>query len=198
MNKPKEFQYLVDAFKSLPGMGTKNATRCAFFLINKDERYQNEFVKRIIDASQNLKRCELCNNISTLQRCDFCLDPNRAKSLCIVETIEDLERIDQSNNFHGYFHILDNIHDLKKFKLTDINLSSLLNQIDSLDIKEIIIATSFSLSGEAISEYLKTNICDKVDVDIFRIGFGVPLNVNIDYIDDETIRESLMNKKRIN
>ncbi|MGL4948563.1 MAG: recombination mediator RecR [Mycoplasma sp.] len=198
MKKAKEFEYLIDAFKSLPGMGKKNATRCAFFLINKDAQYQKEFAKRILDASNNLTNCKYCNNISNQEVCTVCSDQERFKQVCVVESVEDMERIEQSKNYFGLYYIIGNTNSVKNFKLADINLEPLFNQINDLSIKEVIIATSFSLIGEALSEYVKSNIQKKLEVPIFRLGFGIPLNVNIDYIDDETIRESLLNKKKIN
>lgn len=198
MKKPKEFDFLVDAFKSLPGVGTKSATRYAFFLLNRDQRYKDEFIKRLVDASSAIHKCELCNNLAEAATCSICADRMRDKSLCIVASIEDLDRIEQSHNFFGYYHILDCMPDLKHFKLTSINMDLVKKQIQTLEIKELVIATSFSLIGEAISEYIKNNLSHRSDLSIYRIGFGVPLNANIDYIDNDTIRESLLNKKRIN
>lgn len=197
MTKPKEFEFLVDALKSLPGVGTKNATRYAFFLINKDEKYKKEFIKRIIDATTNIVKCELCNNITNNKICSICDNENREHSLCIVSSIEDLDRIEQSHNFFGYYHIIDCIEDLKKYKLTNIDINLIKHQIDLLKIDSVTIATNFSLIGEAISEYLQQKLKDIPNLNIYRIGFGIPLNANIDYIDDDTIRESLLNRKKL-
>lgn len=197
MNKPKEFVFLHDAFKSLPGVGTKSANRFIHHILNQDSVYQKEFIKRILDLTNTVKKCDYCHNLATDQYCEICRSFSRTKQLCIVSSIEDLERIEESGNYQGYYNVIGNNIDLRKFKLNSIDLNSIQKQVNDLDITDIIIATSFSIIGEAISEYLQANLKLATKVGIYRLGFGIPLNANIDYIDDETIRESFLNKKKI-
>lgn len=198
MKKPREFEFLLDAFKSLPGVGSKSALRYTFYLINQDKKYKEEFASRILDISNNIKKCNLCNNIANGDICTICSDNTKNKTLCIVSTFEDLERIDESHNYNGYYHIIGYENNIKNYKLTNINIDLIKKQIVCLSIKEVIIATNFSLVGEAASQYINNNLSTLNGIDIYRLGFGIPLNASIDYIDDETIKESLINKKKLN
>lgn len=197
MKQPKDYIFLVDALKSLPTIGSKSATKIANFLIDQDEDYKNEFIKRLLNSTKNIKNCLLCNNITNSQYCEICSKDNLEKTLCIVMNLEEQQRIQESNNYFGYYHIIKGVHDIKKMALDKINIEQIKNQIKRLEIKEIIIATSFSIVGELVCDYIKNNLND-LNLPIYRLGYGLPLNANIDFIDNDTIRESIINKKKIN
>ena len=99
--------------------------------------------------------------------------------------------------YQGYYYILlDNEDSEKKVNLDKIDIQKIITAINTHKINEIIIATNFSLKGEIIANFIKSKL-QHLDIHIFRIGFGVPLNANIDYIDEETIKESFKNKRRL-
>ncbi len=198
MNKIKELEFLIDAFRSIPGVGSKNAKRYAIHILNQDFKYASTFAQRLIDAKSIIKKCNLCNNFTTNEICNFCKDNNRKKTLCIVSTYDDFERINDTGSYIGYYFILGGeVGTKNKIKFEDIDVQKIIVTINTLKIEEIIIATSFSINGEATAEYIRTKLKHLNNLSIYRIGFGIPLNANIDYIDDETIKESFSNKRRI-
>ncbi len=198
MSKLKELEYLIDAFRSLPGVGTKNAKRFASFVINSDDIYASTFAKRILEAKNVIKKCNICNNLTNKDICEICSNNERAKSLCVVATYEDFERINDANTYDGYYFILGTELGINsKRKNEEIDIQKLFVAINSLKINEVIIATSFSLAGEATSEYIRVKLKPLTNISIYRIGFGIPLNANIDYIDNETMKESFANKKKL-
>ena len=198
INKPKDFLFLVDAFKSLPSVGTKNATRYAYHIIKADQTYIDEFIERIIKAKKNLKYCDICHNISTTDICNICSDDKRNNSLLIVCNIADLDKIEEMSIHHGYYHVLhgeinpkQGINDKNLF-INDIN-----DHIKKYQIDEVLIATPFSVSGEITAEYIKNKLSYIKDINIYRIGFGLPTNASIDYADEQTIKYALINKRKI-
>ena len=197
MKQPKDYIFLVDALKSLPTIGTRSASKIANFIIEQDNEYKNLFIKRISDAINNIKTCLLCNNVCIEQYCEYCSNKDLEKSLCIVLSIEEQQRIEESKNYFGYYHIVNSGSDIRKISLDLININQIINQINTLKISEVIIATNFSVIGELVCEYIKNKLSN-LNIDIYRLGYGLPLNANINYIDDDTIRESIMNKKKIN
>ncbi len=197
MIKSKFFEYLVDAFKALPGVGQKTAKKYAYYIINEDMIFVNKFAQRLLDAKQNLKRCNICNCICEDTICNICNHQQFQKSLCVVLNDEDFEHIVNSKIYQGYYYILlDNEDSEKKVNLDKIDIQKIITAINTHKINEIIIATNFSLKGEIIANFIKSKL-QHLDINIFRIGFGVPLNANIDYIDEETIKESFKNKRRL-
>ncbi len=198
INKPKDFQYLVDAFKSLPSVGTKNATRYAYHLIKADNNYIDQFIERIKNAKNNLKYCDICHNISTSDVCNICSDDKRDNSLLIICEIADLDKIEEMSVHHGYYHVLHGEINPKK-GITDKNIfiNDIQEHIKNYNINEILIATPFSITGEITAEYIKNKLSNLENINIYRIGFGLPTNASIDYADEQTIKYALINKRKI-
>ncbi|MDE6289835.1 MAG: recombination protein RecR [Ureaplasma sp.] len=201
MKKPIiEFEHLVDALRSLPGVGLKNAKKWAYHIINQDERYIKQFTDRIKFAHERIRKCSKCGNLSIELECGICSDKNRDHStLCVVTSVEDLERIESSNSFYGLYHITNAELTIKQNNLVKhTNLDSIYDRVkNSPEIKEIIIATSFSHDGEMTAEYICNLLKNFKELAIYRIGFGVPLNGAIDYIDDETLKCSFNFKRKL-
>lgn len=194
-HKPIEFDYLVDALKSLPGVGYKNATKWAYFLLEQDSNYIDLFINRLKNAHNKIKNCHQCNNLTTKDLCDICTSSNRdTTQVCVVNSIEDLQRIEDSNNYHGLYFVLKEEVNPKQ---PDANLKclvSLYNYISNCPcVNEVIIATNFTISGQLMAKKI-VDLLTPCAIKIYRIGFGLPLNGAIDYADDETIKYALMNK----
>lgn len=189
---------LVDALSSLPSIGKKSARKLAFFLLDQDQKYIHEFTNRIVNAKKNIKRCVACNNISLNSLCSICSNSNRDKStLCVVPTTEDLDKIEFSGCYNGLYFVINGELTNKKsdMNLVEANIHGLANRIkDDSKIINLIIATNFSYSGEYTSEYIQNSLCD-LELNIFRIGFGLPLNSSLDYADNETLKQAFINKR---
>lgn len=185
--KPKDFEFLVDALKSLPTISQKNANKIAYFLLSVDNKFFNDFIERILNFKKNIRYCELCNNLVTNNLiCDICKSESREqKKLCIVSFHEDFEKIENSNSFHGKYFILNceiNQKDLTTSK--NIDLEKLEKIINYFEIDEILIATNMTANGEITGNYIKKFILDKkFNIEIFRLALGIPINSSIDYID---------------
>lgn len=196
---PNEFEHLVDAIKSLPGIGYKSAKKLALFLLDNDQRYIDLFIHKINDAYKNIKRCRECFILTNEEICNICSNKNRDHSkLCIVNSFEDFERIESSNSFFGIYHITTNNINKQSKLLEHKNLLNLKERIiKNPEINEIIIATSFSYDGEMVTQYIVDTLKDFKNIEIYRIGFGVPSNAAIDYVDDDTLNESFINKRKL-
>lgn len=138
------FDYLIDALKSLPGVGKKQAERIAHFLIKKDSHYVEELVNRILNAKQKIKLCKNCNNYCTGELCDICSNSNRDQTkLCIVSSTEDFQKVEDTGSYVGLYYILNGEVDIKSKTYLDQNVvKKLMEQIKQKNFKEVIIATN--------------------------------------------------------
>lgn len=197
MRQPIEFEHLVDALKSLPSVGTKNAKKWAYFLLNQDKRYIQDFLNKIQTAFDKVKKCSECGNLAMTDKCNICNSKYRDHNIiCVVSTPEDLERIESSGHYNGLYHVSHGELSIRRNVLVQhTNLEALLPRIiNNSQIKEVLIATNFTHDGEMTAAY----VCDllkDLSVKIYRIGFGLPLNGLLDYADDETLKHSLNNKR---
>ena len=195
----QQFNYLVDAFKSLPAVGHKTAIKWTYFILKQDDMYINTFTQRIVEAYKNIKKCEKCYNISLNNICDICASSLRDQTkLCILTSCEDLQRIEETDCYNGLYFILDEEVNIRNRNVTLKSLVRLKQYLyNNVDLKEIIIATNFNLSGELMAEKIMDLIKDNNKLIVYRIGFGLPLNSALDYADNETIKYALLNKNKL-
>jgi recombination protein RecR len=195
----RDFDFLLDALKSLPGIGNKQAKNIAYFLINKDEKFISDLVERIKNIKNNLYFCEECNNISIDKRCKICNNPLRNdKKICIVNTTEDLNKIEETKSFDGLYYVLNNEIDAKKnTSLNSKIINKLVVMINKYKFKEIIIATNWTINGEATAAFIKKMLNEILPTaSIYRLAIGLPINSALDYADNTTLKSAIENKTK--
>jgi len=198
--RPKEFEYLVDAIKSLPNIGTKAAERIAYFLINQDQEYIQEFIRRISNAKNNIKYCKQCGNFSLEDLCPICSNKERDnRKLCIVNTIDELNKIESTGSFDGIYFVLNDEINIKTRKTLEAKaVKKLVALCDAKQFKEIIIATNFTINGEATNIYLNKLIKEVLPkCNTYKLAIGLPINSALDYADEYTLKHALKNKTKI-
>lgn len=198
--RPKEFEYLVDAIKSLPSVGSKAAERIAYHLIHQDQRYVDEFVNRITNAKNSIKFCKQCGNFALDDLCTICSNPERDNTkFCIVNTIDELNKIESTGCFDGiYFVLNDEINVKAKKKIDPEIIKKLMNYCAVKEFKEAIIATNLTMNGEATNIYLNKLLKDILPACVtYKLAIGLPVNSALDYADENTLKYALKNKTRI-
>lgn len=198
--RPKEFEFLVDAIRSLPLVGTKAAEKIAYHLIHQDQQYIDEFIKRISNAKNSIKFCKQCGNFALEDLCTICSNPERDNTkLCIVNTIDELNKIESTGSFNGiYFVLNDEINVKAKKKIDPEIIKKLMNYCANKDFKEIIIATNLTINGEATNIYLNKLLKDILPTCItYKLAIGLPVNSALDYADENTLKYAIKNKTRI-
>jgi len=198
--RPKEFEYLVDAIKSLPSIGSKAAERIAYHLIHQDQHFIDEFLTRIQNAKNNIHFCKQCGNFATEDLCPICSNPDRDNTkLCIVNTIDELNKIEATGSFDGiYFVLNDEINVSKKKKIEPDIIKRLVNYCAVKDFKEVLIATNLTINGEATNLYLNKLLKDILPgVTTYKLAVGLPVNSALDYADTNTLKLAIQNKTKI-
>lgn len=195
MNYPETINNLIECFKRLPGVGEKTAERYALALIDNDENYLQIFSHLIADAKKKVKKCQKCHSYSETELCTICSDDKRnSQTICVVETPKDVISLEKIGSYNGKYHVLDGLISPSDGKNPeDLNINSLLERIKNENIKEVIFVLSSSIEGETTALYITKKINDK-NVIISKIAHGVPLGVNMDYIDSLTLEMALENR----
>jgi recombination protein RecR len=190
---------LVEELTKLPGVGRKTAERYALYIINKlNSEEALEISKSIEKAKTNIKRCSKCGNLTDLDICDICLDSKRDQSIIlVVENAKDVFSIEKSNEFNGLYHVLHGaLSPVNGIGPEELNLSNLWDRIADDKVKEVIIATSSTPEGETTALYIK-RVLENLDILVTRIGYGVPVGLNLEYADDLTLSKAIENRKKI-
>ena len=196
---PQALEDLIEEFKKLPGVGRKTAERYAMHIINKyTEEEVNQLIESLSDAKAKLHHCTTCGNLTDEEICSICKDEKRDLStILVVENTKDVFSIEKGNEYHGLYHVLNGVlSPMEGMGPDDINLESLWKRVVNDKIKEIIIATSSTPEGETTALYIK-RVLQETDILVSRIGYGVPVGLNLEYADDLTLSKAIENRKKI-
>ena len=112
----------------------------------------------IFISSENSLSSQCLNsfNISTTSPCEICQSTNRNRSvICVVAETKDLIAIEKTNEYKGLYHVLQGlISPMDGIGADDIRIKELLSRLTDDNVKEVILALSPSVEGEATSLYL--------------------------------------------
>lgn len=195
---PTTIKNLIECYKKLPGIGEKTAERLALSTIGLDEEIINLFSKSLCDVKRKIKRCKECNNLAEDDLCEVCKQSTRDESvICVVEEPKNVIIFEKIGTFKGKYHVLDGlISPLDGINPEDININSLIERIKNGNVKEIIIAVKPSIEGETTALYI-SKILEGMNVKVTRIAHGVPLGIDMEYIDTLTLEMALEDRTDI-
>ena len=197
MKYPASMQELIESFMLLPGIGPKTAERLAYHTILKlsDEQIE-KFSKSLLLSHSTIKKCSRCGNITDKDECEICKDEYREKTILIVETSKEVNAFEKTKQFNGKYHVLNGlISPINGIGPEELNLNKLFERITNENIKKIIIATSATIAGEMTAMYIKNILLEK-EIEIYRIGYGLPAGGDIEYADEVTLMKSLEGIKK--
>ena len=195
---PKSIASLIEHFQKSPSVGPKSAQRMAFYLLRMPRTEVEKFAQSMIDAKENTKTCEICFNLSSTSPCEICTSSQRDKStICVVAETKDLIAIEKTNEYKGLYHVLQGlISPMDGIGADDIRIKELLNRLTDENVREVILALSPSVEGEATSLYL-SKLIKPFGVKISRIAFGLPVGADLEYADEITIAKAIEGRREL-
>lgn len=195
---PKQFEALVESLRNFPGVGLKTAERYTFQILEWDGEKLDNFIECLTNIKHgDLKRCEVCGNLSEGDHCEICKDHTRDTSIiCVVQSAKDVIAMEKTREFSGVYHVLNGVISTSKGILPDdINIASLLDRIDD-NTKEIILATNPTVEGETTALYI-SKLLEKFPVSVTRIAHGLPMGGHLDYADELTLIKAIEGRKKM-
>jgi len=194
LKKIEIVEKLIENFSKLPGIGLKSAERIVNFLITGDNEFIDNFVENLANLKKKIKICQNCFNLSEDNICNVCKDTTRENIICVVENIKDLVIFEKAS-FKGKYHVLwGRISFLDKTDPDDLRIPQLIERIQKEKTKEVIIATSTTKEGEDTAAYI-SEILKKLNIPHSRIGYGLPVGAEIEYVDLQTIKKSIEGRR---
>ncbi len=193
MKFPKSFLRLIEVLKKLPGIGEKTAEKSAFLIV-KNQKILEE-LKNSLDEIKNLKLCFKCHTISESDICSVCSDLEREKIIMIVESPYDMFYIEKLGIYNGKYHVIGGlISPLEGIEARDLFIEDLERRILDEDIKEIIIALSPTIEGDATAYYIYDKI-KHLNITITQIARGIPTGYEIIYADSITLQRAILSRQ---
>ena len=190
---------LIEALTILPGVGKKSAQRMALFLLDKNKDGALHLAQTLEECLDAIQRCEVCRQLTSEPICRICSDESRdAYSLCVVESPSDVLAIESTGGFKGkYFVLMGRLSPIDGVTPQDLGIPKLVENINSSDIQEVIIATSPTIEGDATSFYIKDQLAEN-NILISRIAYGVPMGGELEYVDNTTLGRAIQGRREIN
>jgi len=198
MEYTKPLANLVEYFQKFPGIGPKSAQRMAFFLLKMPLNEVENFAQTMVTAKETIKYCETCFNLSASNPCEICSDESRDKStICVVAEAKDLIAIEKTREYRGQYHVLQGvISPIDGIGADDIRIKELLVRITDERVKEVILALSPSVEGEATSLYL-SKLIKPFNIKVSRIAFGLPVGADLEYADEITLARAIEGRREL-
>ena len=185
----------VSEFSRLPGIGRKTALRLVLWMLRQDNADVDKFAEAVSRLKHEVRYCSVCHNISDSDVCPICADPRRdASTVCVVENIQDVMAIENTQQYRGLYHVLGGIiSPMDGIGPSDLEVESLVERVKEGDVSEVILALSPTMEGDTTNFYLYRKLAP-TGVKVSVIARGIAVGNELEYTDEVTLGRSIMNR----
>lgn len=196
MKTSSSLDELIAALRCLPGVGPKSAQRMAYHLLQRDQQGAARLGSALTQALARLRHCERCNNYAEDDVCGLCSAPRRDTALlCVVEGPGDLLMMEQAQCYRGlYFVLMGALSPLDGVGPRDIHVDRLLRRATDGTVHEVILATNFTVEGEATAHYVGEALRAR-DIKVTRIARGLPVGGELEHVDSGTLAQAVLERR---
>ena len=189
----------VGEFAKLPGIGCKTALRLVLFMLRQGDNDVDQFVNAVSKMKREVKYCRVCHNISDTDVCPICSDHSRdAAIICVVENVQDVLAVENTQQFHGLYHVLGGIiSPMDGIGPADLEIDSLVSRVAAGGVKEVILALSSTMEGDTTNFYISRKLAD-YPVKLSVIARGISVGDELEYTDEVTLGRSILNRTPFN
>jgi recombination protein RecR len=187
---------LITELSKLPGIGPRTAQRLTFHLLRQRPDEVLPLAAAIVEVKEKIGFCSRCFNLAEGDLCTICADPRRdPQLLCVVEQPFDVVTIERTREYHGYYHVLGGaLSPIDGVDPEDLHMAELLTRVDD-DVREVIVATNPTMTGEATAMYVADLLPERVRVT--RLASGLPVGGDLEYADELTLGRALAGRRDV-
>jgi recombination protein RecR len=196
---------LVQQLAKLPGIGEKTAARLAFHILRASPEDAAALAAAIAEVRQKIRFCSVCCDLTESDPCPICRDQRRDAGLvCVVAQPQDVVAIERAGGYRGRYAVLHGVlSPLDGIGPEDLRMTELLRRCgpgmqegDGGSVREVILATSPSVEGEATTVYL-AKLLRPLGVRATRIATGVPMGGELEYADQATLARAIDGRREM-
>ncbi len=191
----KLLENAVHEMSQLPGIGKRTALRLVLHLLKQPNSQTMRLASALEDLRNSVKFCNRCHNISDVEVCEICTNPNRDETVvCVVEDIRDVMAIENTGQFNGLYHVLGGkISPMEGVGPQELTISSLVNKAKEGEIKELIFALSSTMEGDTTNFYIYKQL-EGLEIATSTIARGIAIGDELEYADEVTLGRSILNR----
>jgi recombination protein RecR len=189
---------LIEAFRALPGIGRKTATRMAFGILDFSREQTEAFAQALIEAKEQIRPCRVCQNLCDSELCSVCADSERDTSvLCVVEDARALMAMEKVREYRGVYHVLGGVlSPLNGVGPDQLHIPALMKRLEEGSVKEVILATNPTVEGETTAMYL-TRLIKPLGIKVSRLAYGIPVGGDLEYADAVTLLRAVEGRQEM-
>ena len=196
LHTSKSLTRLLGELKKLPGVGEKTALRLAFNLL-KSPANVSALAESLIEVNARVRFCSVCFGITEDDPCSICSGSRDDSIICVVEEPQDLLAIERSHAFRGRYHVLMGaLSPLSGVTPAQLRIPELVRRLDGGGVTEVVLATNFSVEGEATALYL-TRLLKPLGLRVTRLAHGIPTGHDLEYVDATTMQRAVEGRSEL-
>jgi recombination protein RecR len=191
---------LITELSKLPGIGRRTAQRLAFHILRVDEDEGLALSDAIREVKEKIGFCEVCFNLTDQPVCRICTDERRDKGLiCVVEEPGDIIPIERTHEFDGMYHVLGGaLSPIDGVEPEDLKIDALIRRAVEPTVREIVLATNPTTTGEATALFIGDAIAAKrPDLTVTRLASGMPVGADLEYTDEVTLGRAFQGRRAV-
>ena len=191
---------LITELARLPGIGQRTAQRLAFHVLRASDEEALALAEAIKEVKEQVGQCEVCFNLAVGPRCRICEDERRDGAvICVVEEPSDVIPIERTNEFHGRYHVLGGaLSPIDGVDPEDIRVAELFTRLDGGGVREVVVATNSTTTGEATALYIAEELRTRApSVAVTRLASGLPVGADLEYADEITLGKALRGRREL-
>jgi recombination protein RecR len=191
---------LITELGRLPGIGQRTAQRLAFHILRVPDDEALALAAAIKEVKETVTQCEVCFNLAVGPRCRICEDERRDGAvICVVEEPSDVIPVERTNEFHGRYHVLGGaLSPIDGVDPEDIHLAELFTRVQGNGVREVVVATNSTTTGEATALYIAEELRGRApSVAVTRLASGLPVGADLEYADEITLGKALRGRREL-
>jgi recombination protein RecR len=191
---------LITELSRLPGIGQRTAQRLAFHILRMPPEDVLPLAEAIREVKETVGQCEICFNLAVGPRCRICEDARRDPELiCVVEEPGDVIPIERTNEWMGRYHVLGGaLSPIDGVDPEDLHINELVGRVTSNGVREVVIATNSTTTGEATALYIADLLRERApSVAVTRLASGLPVGADLEYADEVTLGKAFRGRHHL-
>jgi recombination protein RecR len=193
-------QRLITELSKLPGVGGRTAQRLAFYVLRQSDEEAMALADAIREVKERIGLCEVCFNLADGPRCRICEDTRRDPALiCVVEEPSDVISIERTHEFAGRYHVLGGaLSPIDGVDPEDLKISELYERAVADSVREVVIATNPTTTGEATALHLADGLRERMpELSVTRLASGLPVGADLEYADELTLGRAFSGRRAV-
>jgi recombination protein RecR len=194
---PSAVNRLVGELAKLPGIGQRTAQRLAFHILRSSDDDALGLADAIREVKEKVGLCEVCFNLAEGPRCAICQDTRRDGSLiCVVEEPADVIPVERTGEYRGLYHVLGGaLSPIDGVDPEDLRIAELVQRVEGGEIREVVLATNPTTTGEATAHHVADLV--RANVTVTRLASGLPVGADLEHTDEVTLGRALAGRRSL-